>query len=78
MWVPLESKAFPDRRVPRVSGATQAWQDPKEKWVLKDTKAWWAPSALPGHQARKVRGGHQAELGRRVTWAAKVFEDPRE
>lgn len=77
-WVPLESKASLDRRVPRASGATQAWRDPKERRVLVDTKAWWAPLAPLGHQVRKVHGDHQAKLGRRATWAAKVFEDPRE
>lgn len=77
MWVPLESKASPDHRVPRASGATQEWQDPRERWVLKGIKAWWAPLALLGHRVRKVRGDHQADLGRRETWAAKVFEDPR-
>lgn len=76
--MPLESKASLDHRVPRVSGATQAWRDPKEKWVLVGTKAWWAPLAPLGHRVRKVRGGHQAELGRRAMWAVKVFEDPRE
>lgn len=78
MWVLLESKASLDRRVLRESGATRAWRGPKEKRVLVGTKAWWAPLAPRGHEVRKVHGGHQAELGRRATWAAKVFEDPRE
>lgn len=78
MWVPLESKASLDHRVPRVSGATQAWQDPKERRALRGTKAWWAPSAQPGHLVRKVHGDHRAELERRVMWGAKEFEDPRE
>lgn len=77
MWVPLESKASRDHRVRRVSGATRAWRDPKERWVLVGTKAWWAPLVLLGHQVRKVHGGPQAELGRRVTWAARVFQDRR-
>lgn len=78
MWVPLESKASLDHRVPRASGATQAWRDPKERRALRGTKAWWAPSALPGHLVRKVRGDHRAELERRVMWGAKEFEDPRD
>lgn len=76
--MPLESKASLDHQVPRASGATQAWQDPKERWVLTGTKAWWALLALLGLRVRKVPGDHQAELGGRVMWAAKVFEDPRE
>lgn len=77
MWVPLENKAFPDHRVPRAPGATQAWQDLRERWVLVGTKAWWAPSGLLGHREKKAPGGHQAELVRRGMWAAKVSEDPR-
>lgn len=77
MWVPLESKASLDHRVPRASGATRAWRDPKERWVLVGTKAWWAPLVLPGHPVRKVHGGHRAERGRRAMWVAKVSEDLR-
>lgn len=77
MWVPLESKASLDHRVPRASGATQAWQGPRERWALMDIKAWWAPSVPLGPRVRKVLGDHQAELGRRATWAAQVFVDPR-
>ena len=50
---------------------------PKERWVLVDIKAWWAPLELLGHWVKKVQGGHQAELVRRGMWGAKVPEDPR-
>lgn len=78
MWVLPESKASLDHRVPRVPGATQAWRGPKERRVLVGTKAWWALLAPLGLRARKVREGHQAELGRKATWEAKEFEVPRE
>lgn len=77
MWVPLESKASLDHRVPRASGATQVWQDLRERRVLMDIKAWWAPLGLLGHRVKKVQGGHQAKLVRRGMWGAKVPEDPR-
>lgn len=77
MWVPLESKASLDHRVPRASGATQAWQDLRGRWVLVAIKAWWAQSELLGHRVKKAQGGHQAELVRRGMWGAKVSEDPR-
>lgn len=77
MWVPLESKASLDHRVPRGLGATQEWQDLREKRVFVGIKAWWAPLVLLGHRVRKVQEGHQAELGRRVMWVAKVLQDPR-
>lgn len=77
MWVPLESKASLDHRVPRASGATRAWQGPRERRALMDIKAWWAPSVPLGPRVRKVLGDRQAELGRRATWAAQVFVDPR-
>lgn len=78
MWVLPESKASLGRRVPRGPGATQAWWDPKERRVLVGTKAWWALLAPLGHRVRKGPVGHQDELGKRVMWEAKVFEDPRE
>lgn len=74
----LESKASLDHRVPRVPGAIQAWRGPKERRVLVGTKAWWALLAPLGLRVRKVLEGHQAELARKATWEAKVFEDPRE
>lgn len=77
MWVPLENKASLDHRVPKASGATQAWQDLRGRWVLVDIKAWWAPSGLLGHRVKRVQGGHLAEPVRRGMWGAKVPEDPR-
>lgn len=77
MWVPLENKVSLDHRVPKASGATQAWQDPRERWVLVDIKAWWAPLGLLGHRVKRAQGGHQAERVRRGMWGAKVPEDPR-
>lgn len=72
MWVPLENKASLDHRGPRASGATQEWQDPRERWVLMGIKAWWALLVLLDHRVRKVQRGPQADPGRRVTRAAKA------
>lgn len=77
-WAPRENKASLDHLVPKASGATQAWQDPRERWGLVDIKAWWAPSGLQGHRVKKAPGGHQAESVKRGMWGAKVSEDPRE